>query len=97
MQFFEEVNNFIDDSEGATLIHCHSGISRSVTLCLAYMVGKRGYSLSNAMKEMNEKRPISNPNLGFIGQLSKYARQIIEGSDSGLGSIDSYNSMEDSV
>jgi len=102
MQFFEKVNNFIDDTttesgDGATLIHCHSGISRSVTLCLAYMVGKQGYSLSAAMKEMNEKRPISNPNLGFIGQLSKYARQIIDGSDSGLGSIDSCNSMEDSV
>lgn len=97
MQFFEEVNTFIDEGEGATLVHCHSGISRSVTLCLAYMVGKCGYSLSDAMKEMNEKRPISNPNLGFIGQLSKYARQIIDGSDSGLGSIDSCNSMEDSV
>lgn len=99
MQHFKMVNNIIE-SDGATLIHCHSGISRSVTFCLAYLVGKRGYSLNEAMSYMNEKRPISNPNLGFIGQLSKYARQILTDSDgkwsvdSGLGSLDSCNSMD---
>lgn len=98
-QFFEKVNNIIE-SDGATLIHCHSGISRSVTFCLAYLIGRKGYSLNEAMSFMNEKRPISNPNLGFIGQLSKYARQILTDSDgklsvdSGLGSLDSYNDMD---
>ena len=81
MQHFEGVNNFIDDSTpdmvaGATLIHCHSGVSRSVTLCLAYMIGRLGYDLHQAIEEVNLRRRESNPNLGFIGQLYRYQRQV---------------------
>jgi hypothetical protein len=40
-KFFDQVNSYIDGNQtGATYIHCHSGISRSVTLCMAYLLSK---------------------------------------------------------
>ena len=40
-RFFEESKRFIDGAAaagGSTLVHCHEGKSRSVTLVLAYMM-----------------------------------------------------------
>merc|ERR1712117_925577 len=40
-KYFDQVNAFIDGNQtGATYIHCHSGISRSVTLCMAYLLAR---------------------------------------------------------
>jgi len=95
-QYFEKVNNIIDlnfdINKGGTLIHCHSGISRSVTFCIAYLL-KCGLfrTLNGAANRITELRPISSPNLGFLGQLSMYLKKIVlekEGGsdDSGMDS-----------
>lgn len=83
-KYFEQVNQIIDSGSGATLIHCHSGISRSVTFCLAYLL-KSGFckSLNEAVNHMTEIRPISSPNLGFMGQLAKYSKTL-DDNDSGI-------------
>jgi len=46
---FERCINFIDENiEGATIVHCQAGISRSATVCLAYLIKKRGCTLDEA-------------------------------------------------
>ena len=51
------------------LIHCHMGISRSATVIISYLMAFHGISLDNAIGFLRHKRPIINPNPGFIGFL----------------------------
>jgi hypothetical protein len=39
--------DFIDKSQfyGACLVHCNQGVSRSTTICLGYLMDKKGYTL----------------------------------------------------
>merc|ERR1712176_1317366 len=75
-KYFDQVNAFIDGNQtGATYIHCHSGISRSVTLCMAYLLAKQmKKTVSEAISFVQEMRPKSCPNFGFLGQLTSYAK-----------------------
>jgi predicted protein tyrosine phosphatase len=81
---FRNVNELISNSPGATFIHCQKGISRSVTLCIAYLIECKTFEgsfaepydyVKEALRRVREKRPIAEPNLGFMGQLSEYAKQ----------------------
>jgi len=54
---------------GVALVHCALGISRSVTICLAYLVKHEGRTLREAYFELKKKRPIIRPNEGFWRQL----------------------------
>ena len=51
------------------LVHCQKGISRSAALCLAYLIKNKGFPYENALKIIQEKRPIININSGFIDQI----------------------------
>lgn len=73
--YFEKSNNFINDRKniGATYIHCQLGISRSVALCLAYLLKERiVMNVDEGMKFIKKKRPIADPNFGFLSQLEDY-------------------------
>lgn len=59
----------IKSKGGSVFVHCHAGISRSATVCIAYLMQKKHMSLSDAYKFVQSKRPIISPNLGFMGQL----------------------------
>lgn len=53
------------------LVHCHAGISRSVTLCIHYMVSKRGFQTpALALKHIRRVRSWANPNEGFMRALN---------------------------
>ena len=67
-KYLEKSNNFI--KEGSTnnnkiLIHCGAGMSRSVTICLMYMIMEKNYKFSEAYKIIKEKRKCAVPNSGF--------------------------------
>jgi len=51
------------------LVHCHAGISRSVTIVVAYLMICRGHSLSTALAAVRGVRAIANPNPGFMATL----------------------------
>jgi len=51
---------------GVALVHCALGISRSVTICLAYLVKHEGRTLREAYFELKKKRPIIRPNEGTL-------------------------------
>ena len=66
--------NFIERARmtgGNTLVHCHAGISRSVSMVIYYMMKKYKYSYEEALSNIRMKRPIANPNPNFARQLKK--------------------------
>ena len=82
LSIFEEALNFIDqvmfinqdDTSGtkqtsAILVHCASGISRSVAVCCAWIMTRRGTTFSGANSMIRACRPRANPNVGFSSQL----------------------------
>lgn len=78
-KYLEKSNNFIKEgSENGNkiLIHCGSGMSRSVTLCLMYMIIKKKYKFSEAYKIMKEKRKIALPNSGFRKLLEQKSYEL---------------------
>jgi predicted protein tyrosine phosphatase len=72
--FFEEASDFISESlennEGV-LIHCRSGVSRSSTIVLAFLIRSMGMRLYDAFFLLRSKRSIVTPNIGFMDQLMK--------------------------
>ena len=54
------------------LIHCICGVSRSVTILLAYIIKKYNYTPQYALKLVKKKRNIANPNSNFMKQLWTY-------------------------
>ena len=65
---------------GRTLVHCLAGISRSVSLCMAYMMThvsseRRSHNkmdVYEALDYVRARRTVGNPNQGFMKQLVKY-------------------------
>ncbi|XP_077148036.1 dual specificity protein phosphatase 18 isoform X2 [Ranitomeya variabilis] len=64
--------NEVAEAGGRTLIHCSAGISRSPTLCLAYLMEHQGLTLRAAHTHLQQCRPIIRPNIGFWTQLIAY-------------------------
>jgi protein phosphatase slingshot len=61
---------------GNILVHCLAGVSRSATVVAAYLMKVDGLGLEEALKHIRRKRPLVNPNPGFISQLRQYAEGI---------------------
>ena len=61
---------------GRTLVHCMAGASRSVTICIAYLMKHQSYTLRDAYHKVRLKRPIARPNVGFFRQLIDYERRL---------------------
>jgi protein-tyrosine phosphatase len=54
------------------LVHCHAGMSRSVTLVIHYMMRYLGYaSADEALETIKRKRCIAHPNKGFMKKLKE--------------------------
>ncbi|KAK8769414.1 hypothetical protein V5799_014121 [Amblyomma americanum] len=57
---------------GNVLIHCLAGVSRSVTIAVAYVMSVTSLNWREALKAVRGARSIANPNFGFQKQLSEY-------------------------
>ncbi|ETS75283.1 hypothetical protein PFICI_12227 [Pestalotiopsis fici W106-1] len=82
--YFNTTTTFIDDaleSGGAVFIHCAMGKSRSATIACAYLMWKYGISPSEALAQVCEGRPVCQPNIGFMEQLSVYHQILGEDDD----------------
>ncbi|XP_022695327.1 dual specificity protein phosphatase 19-like isoform X2 [Varroa jacobsoni] len=76
---FEECFDFIDEAMstgGSTLVHCNAGVSRSSTICIAYLMNRQRMRLVPALNQVRMERPIIRPNDGFMQQLKEYEKEI---------------------
>ncbi|KAG8456204.1 hypothetical protein GDO86_002120 [Hymenochirus boettgeri] len=74
-KYFEDIADKIHSVKakgGHTLLHCVAGVSRSPTLCLAYLMKHHGLTLLAAHDWLKRCRPIIRPNIGFWKQLINY-------------------------
>lgn len=73
---FDDCFDFIDDGRhyGNVFIHCSGtiGLSRSTSICVAYLMNKEKQSFSDALNNVKEVRSFVKPNDGFVKQLKDY-------------------------
>lgn len=58
------------------LVHCLAGISRSVTITVAYLMYSLSLSLNDAYDHVKRCKPNISPNFSFMGQLMDYERAL---------------------
>lgn len=58
------------------LVHCLAGVSRSVTITLAYLMFAKNYSLNDAFTCVRARKPDVSPNFHFMEQLHTFERQL---------------------
>lgn len=79
-EYFDQVADMIEKtretSEGRSLVHCVAGVSRSVSLILAYLIKYEKMSLKTAFHHVKSIRPQIRPNMGFFKQLIEYEEKI---------------------
>ncbi|XP_076845129.1 dual specificity protein phosphatase 2 [Brachyhypopomus gauderio] len=77
---FPEAIQFIDSvkgSGGRVLVHCQAGISRSATICLAYLIHAQRVRLDEAFDFVKRRRQVISPNLAFMGQLLQFETDVL--------------------
>ncbi|XP_028846464.1 dual specificity protein phosphatase 19 [Denticeps clupeoides] len=74
----QECSQFIEqarEERGVVLVHCNTGVSRSVAVVIGYLMSREGLSFQDALACVKSARPTSSPNPGFIEQLKNYKPQ----------------------
>lgn len=89
--YFDESIKFIENALNMNntkiMIHCQRGISRSVTILLAYLIYTQNKTnrinecdidntIQKIMKDIRYHRPIADPNDGFIDAIHTYIMRI---------------------
>ena len=65
------------EQENRVLVHCLAGMSRSVTIVIAYLLATTAMTTAEATEFVRSKRSIIRPNYGFINQLEQYEKRHI--------------------
>ncbi|KAM7098141.1 dual specificity protein phosphatase 22 isoform 2-T2 [Molossus nigricans] len=77
---FKESIRFIHEcrlrGEGC-LVHCLAGVSRSVTLVIAYIMTVTDFGWEDALHTVRAGRSCANPNLGFQRQLQEFEKHEV--------------------
>lgn len=68
VRHFKDTCQFIENATTPILVHCQMGISRSVTIVIAYLIYKK-IDYYEAFRHVKASRKCSNPNFGFQAQL----------------------------
>lgn len=79
-RWFSDAIAFIDAVEksgGKVLVHCHAGVSRSATICLAYLMHSQRLRLDEAYEYVKTRRSVISPNFNFMGQLLSFESQLL--------------------
>ena len=82
----DEAFSFIDDARnnsGHVLVYCFAGISRSVTVTVAYMMVRNKMPFEEAYSFVKSRKSDISPNIGFIGQLHQLEKTLCRKSPDG--------------
>jgi dual specificity MAP kinase phosphatase len=74
-----EALRFIDDVRkinGRIFVHCQAGISRSVSVVMAYIIWTQRMESICAFEMISEYRSCAGPNLHFMGQLLIFQKNL---------------------
>ena len=66
--------NKAEQSKSCLLVHCVSGISRSVTAIVSWLMKYHDSTFDDALAKVRNHRPLAKPNAGFILQLQTLSR-----------------------
>jgi dual specificity phosphatase 10 len=74
---FDRAADFIAEVLQQTnlMVHCLAGVSRSVSLVIAFLIKHRAMTYQEAYGLVKAKRRIIHPNDGFISQLKAFEQQ----------------------
>ncbi|CAM9375743.1 unnamed protein product [Lampetra fluviatilis] len=78
--WFRSAIQFIESERrrgGRVLVFCQAGVSRSATICLAYLMWRSRMRLEEAFAFLKGRRSVVSPNLGFMGQLLQFEAQLL--------------------
>ena len=78
-------------------MHCHAGISRSATVCIAYIMKHHQTDLTQAYDFVKQKRSCISPNLHFMGQLLEFQKRLQSGSNGSTGGSEGQNDHEEEM
>uniref|UniRef100_A0AC35U7C9 Protein-tyrosine-phosphatase n=1 Tax=Rhabditophanes sp. KR3021 TaxID=114890 RepID=A0AC35U7C9_9BILA len=76
---FYQAFQFINQAQAEgynVLVHCLAGISRSVTICLAYIMYSRHMYLEDAFDLLFKQNGAIAPNFHFMGQLTEFEKEL---------------------
>ena len=66
----------IHESNGNILVHCYKGISRSVSIVIAFLMCENNKSFNETFKFVQSKRPQAEPNFAFTCQLINFEKTL---------------------
>jgi len=78
-QYFLSTNEWIHNARSSghpVLVHCAAGVSRSASLCIAYLMEKQNMSLKAAFDHLRKCRQCICPNAGFMRQLRQFEEYL---------------------
>lgn len=67
--------NFIKKAHqegGSVLSHCEQGLSRSVSIVIAYLISEKEMTYRSALNKIREVRPQAQPNPTFVKELNEF-------------------------
>ena len=65
-------------NDGRTLVHCMMGMSRSASVCIAYLMQYKHMTLREAYYHVKSKRSIIRPNPAFWEQLIQFEYELYQ-------------------
>jgi protein-tyrosine phosphatase len=68
-QAYAFISYVINNPKNVLLIHCRAGISRSASILIYALMRRFGLTYNAALLFVRSKRPIVNPNSGFVKEL----------------------------
>lgn len=81
IDYFDQTFDFIEDQMSTgknVLVHCAAGISRSVSIVIAYLMRKNKIKMEDAFYIVKSKRDRADPNIGFICALREYESRVLD-------------------
>jgi len=60
------------------LVHCHAGVSRSVSVVIGILIHRTNMSYDEAYQLVQSNRSVAKPNVGFEAQLRQWAAKLGE-------------------